>query len=71
MADSCAACRERASSMYAVLPFGIATGLVEAPYLLMQSFIFVPIMYFCVGFRMDAQAFVLFIIIFTGAPPYR
>lgn len=56
--------------MYAVLPFGIATGLVEMPYLLLQSCIFVPIMYFCVGFRMDVQAFFLFIVIFAGARPH-
>jgi ABC-type multidrug transport system permease subunit len=52
--------------MYAVLPFGIATGLVEVPYLLMQSVIFVPIMYFAVGFRMSVEAFCLFVVIFTG-----
>lgn len=52
--------------MYAVLPFGIATGLVEIPYLLLQSVIFVPIMYFLVGFRMNVEAFFLFIVIFMG-----
>jgi hypothetical protein len=62
-------CRERASSMYAVLPFGIATGLVEVPYLLLQSALFVPIMYFAVGFRMSVDAFILFVVIFTGQRP--
>lgn len=52
--------------MYAVLPFGIATGLVEIPYLLMQSIIFVPLIYFSVGFRLDVEAFFLFVVIFTG-----
>ena len=40
--------RERASSMYAVLPVAIATGLVELPYLVLQSLIFSPIAYFMV-----------------------
>jgi ABC-type multidrug transport system permease subunit len=51
--------------MYAVLPFGIATGVVEVPYLLVQSIIFVPIMYFMIGFRAGAEPFLLFIVIFT------
>jgi hypothetical protein len=55
--------------MYAVLPFGIATGLVEVPYLLLQSALFVPIMYFAVGFRMSVDAFILFVVIFTGQRP--
>lgn len=39
----CAWCRERASSMYAVLPFALATGFVEVPYLILQAVIFVPV----------------------------
>lgn len=57
--------RERAASMYAVLPFGIATGVVELPYLLTQALIFVPISYFMVGFRAEAGPLLLYVIIFT------
>lgn len=38
--------------MYGVLPFGIATGIVELPYLLLQSVMFVDLMYFSVVFPM-------------------
>lgn len=57
--------RERAASMYAVLPFGIATGVVEAPYLVTQALIFVPISYFMIGFKASAEPLILYIIIFT------
>lgn len=57
--------RERAASMYAVLPFGIATGVVELPYLITQALIFVPIAYFMIGFDGSAEPLVLYIIIFT------
>lgn len=29
--------------MYAVLPFALATGFVEVPYLILQAVIFVPV----------------------------
>lgn len=57
--------RERAASMYAVLPFGIATGVVEVPYLLAQALIFVPISYFMIGFSASAGPLLLYIVIFT------
>lgn len=57
--------RERAASMYAVLPFGIATGVVELPYLIAQALIFVPISYFMIGFRAEAGPLLLYIVIFT------
>ena len=57
--------RERAASMYAVLPFGIATGVVEVPYLLTQALIFVPISYFMIGFSASAGPLLLYIVIFT------
>jgi hypothetical protein len=50
--------------MYAVLPFGIATGLVEMPYLLLQAIIFVPVIYFMIGFKVAFEPFLLFVIIF-------
>lgn len=50
--------------MYAVFPFAVATGLVELPYLFVQSCLFVPICYFMIGFRLEAEAFFFFVIIF-------
>jgi ABC-type multidrug transport system permease subunit len=50
--------------MYAVLPYAIATGIVEIPYLLFQSLIFSPIVYFMIGFKLEAEAFFLFLIVF-------
>ena len=37
--------RERAASMYAPIPFAIATGVVEIPYLILQSGLMVVITY--------------------------
>jgi hypothetical protein len=50
--------------MYAVFPYAVATGIVELPYLLVQSCIFVPISYFMIGFRLAVEPIFLFIIIF-------
>ena len=35
--------------MYAVFPYAVATGVVELPYLLLQSVVFSPIAYFMIG----------------------
>lgn len=40
LSSSLIARRERAAGMYAVLPFGIASGLVELPYLVLQTLVF-------------------------------
>ena len=50
--------------MYAATPFAIATGIVEVPWLLLQTAIFSPISYFMIGFRADAEAFFLYLIAF-------
>ena len=50
--------------MYAVLPYALATGVVEIPYLIIQSLIFTPIVYFMIGFKLEAEAFFLFFIVF-------
>eukprot|EP00192_Tetraselmis_astigmatica_P001759 CAMPEP_0117657340 /NCGR_PEP_ID=MMETSP0804-20121206/5278_1 /TAXON_ID=1074897 /ORGANISM="Tetraselmis astigmatica, Strain CCMP880" /LENGTH=1545 /DNA_ID=CAMNT_0005463787 /DNA_START=295 /DNA_END=4932 /DNA_ORIENTATION=- len=52
--------REQAAQMYSVWPKSIAQTLVELPFLLMQSIIFVPILYFMVGFVMSAHKFFFF-----------
>lgn len=46
--------RERAASMYNPFAFGLALSVVEIPYLLMQTLIFMPIVYWMVGFIPDA-----------------
>jgi ABC-type multidrug transport system permease subunit len=51
--------------MYAVMPYAVATGVVELPYLLVQSLIFVPIAYFMIGFKIEVEAIFLFVIVFT------
>lgn len=43
-------CRERASKMYSVIPYSIASSFVEFPYLLVQTAVFSPIVFFLVGF---------------------
>lgn len=43
--------RERAASMYSALPFAIAAGSVEVPYILAQTAIFAPIVFFMVDFN--------------------
>jgi ABC-type multidrug transport system permease subunit len=50
--------------MYAALPYAVATGVVELPYLLVQACIFVPLCYFMIGFRTAVEPIFLFIIIF-------
>lgn len=50
--------------MYAALPYAIATGVVEIPYLIAQAIIFVPIAYFMIGFEAAAEPVFLFVIIF-------
>ena len=50
--------------MYAVLPYAIATGVVEIPYLLAQTLLFAPVVYFMEGFRVEAEPFFLFVIVF-------
>lgn len=41
-------CRERASSMYGTVPYVLALGWVEVPYILAQTALFVPVAYFMV-----------------------
>jgi hypothetical protein len=50
--------------MYAVLPFALATGVVEVPFLILQAAIFVPITYLMIGFELAFEPFILYLIIF-------
>jgi ABC-type multidrug transport system ATPase subunit len=57
--------RERAVSMYGVLPYATASGLIELPFLLVQiCVLFVPIIYFMVQFEADVVMFLSFTAMF-------
>eukprot|EP00892_Ulva_mutabilis_P008760 jgi/Ulvmu1/6256/UM028_0114.1 len=45
--------RERAASMYSALPFALAAGSVEIPYILAQALVYSPIVFFLVQFKND------------------
>lgn len=47
-------CRERAANMYSVVPYSIASSFVELPYLVVQTLVFSPIVFFLVGFTNEA-----------------
>ncbi|WIA20601.1 hypothetical protein OEZ85_004985 [Tetradesmus obliquus] len=49
--------RERAVLMYTPLAFGFATLLAELPYIFAQTTVFVPMVYFMIGFANDAAKF--------------
>ena len=57
-------CRERAAKMYARASYITAVGVVELPYLIAQTIVFVPISYFMIG-KPSAQSFVS-----SPMPPY-
>lgn len=42
-------CRERAAKMYARASYITAVGIVELPYIIAQTIIFVPISYFMIS----------------------
>ncbi|GIL86027.1 hypothetical protein Vretifemale_14307 [Volvox reticuliferus] len=56
--------RERGASMYNPFAYGAAIALVEMPYLLIQALIFVPIIYFMIGFDPLPEQFFYYIIVF-------
>ncbi|GLC42336.1 hypothetical protein PLESTM_001322300 [Pleodorina starrii] len=56
--------RERGASMYNPFAYGAAIALVEMPYILIQAFTFVPIIYFMIGFDPRPEAFFYYIIVF-------
>ncbi|MEW5297917.1 MAG: hypothetical protein WDW36_001095 [Sanguina aurantia] len=63
--------RERGSSMYDPFAYGLAIATVEIPYLLAQATMFVPIVYFMVGFTPTAwQFFYYFIVLFETVAFY-
>lgn len=50
------ACRERYAGLYASIPYAVAQGTVEIPYLLVQSALFSVIVYFMLHLETDAGA---------------
>jgi len=56
--------RERAASMYDPFAYGFAMAIVEIPYLLIQSTLFVPIVYFLCAFESSAEKFWYYYIVF-------
>lgn len=56
--------RERAASMYSSYPFAVASGLVEIPYLIAQTILFVPPVYFFAEFANDVEKFMHYLIMF-------
>jgi hypothetical protein len=56
--------RERAVSMYGVLPYAISAALIEVPYILLQVLLFIPVMYLMVGFETNAETFFYWIVMF-------
>ena len=48
--------RERAAGMYAAMPYALAQGDVEIPYLLVQALLWSVITYWMFGFEADAGA---------------
>jgi energy-coupling factor transporter ATP-binding protein EcfA2 len=57
--------RERAAGMYSALPFALAQSLVELPFLLVQSAVYVFPTYAMIGFRMEAGPLGCFFVFFT------
>ncbi|KXZ50448.1 hypothetical protein GPECTOR_16g622 [Gonium pectorale] len=56
--------RERGASMYNPFAYGIAIALVELPYLLAQTILFVPAIYWMIGFQPTPEAFFYYFIVF-------
>ncbi|CAI9106961.1 OLC1v1006213C1 [Oldenlandia corymbosa var. corymbosa] len=54
--------RERAAGMYAALPYAFAQGLVEIPYVVLQTVIYGVITYFMIGFERTAAKFFLYLV---------
>ena len=53
-ADAWIARRERYAGLYASIPYAIAQGTVEIPYLLIQSGLYSVIVYFMIHFEITA-----------------
>ncbi|KAJ4751592.1 Pleiotropic drug resistance subfamily G protein [Rhynchospora pubera] len=54
--------RERAAKMYSSLPYALAQGLVEIPYILAQTCIFGAITYFMINYERSIVKFLLYLV---------
>lgn len=54
--------REKATGMYAAFPYALAQGLVEVPYILVQTLIYGTITYFMINFENTAGKFFLYLL---------
>lgn len=56
--------RERAAGMYKEVPFAIAQGIVEIPFLLVQSVLYVLPLYYMIGFSAESAKVAYFFLFF-------
>ncbi|KAH7438824.1 hypothetical protein KP509_04G032700 [Ceratopteris richardii] len=54
--------RERAAGMYHVLPYAIAQGLIEIPYILVQTLVYGTITYAMINFEWDAGKYFYYMV---------
>ncbi|TMX00544.1 hypothetical protein EJD97_000623 [Solanum chilense] len=54
--------RERAAGMYSPLPYAVAQGIIEIPYVMIQTLIYGVITYFMINFEREAGKFFLYIL---------
>ncbi|XP_055832839.1 ABC transporter G family member 31-like isoform X1 [Solanum dulcamara] len=54
--------REKAAGMYSPLPYAVAQGLVEIPYIFMQTLLFGIISYLMINFERTADKFFLYLV---------
>ncbi|KAK7843637.1 abc transporter g family member 31 [Quercus suber] len=54
--------RERAAGMYSPIAYAVAQGLVEVPYIVVQTIIFGIITYFMINFESTARKFFLYLL---------
>ncbi|VFQ91364.1 unnamed protein product [Cuscuta campestris] len=54
--------RERAAGMYSPLPYAAAQGLVEIPYILVQTVLYGFITYFMINFERTVEKFLLYLV---------
>ncbi|XP_060175555.1 ABC transporter G family member 31 [Lycium barbarum] len=54
--------REKAAGMYSALPYAAAQGLVEIPYIFMQTILYGVITYFMINFERTAAKFFLYLV---------
>ncbi|XP_031399616.1 ABC transporter G family member 31 [Punica granatum] len=54
--------REKAAGMYSPIPYALAQGLVEMPYVLLQTIVYGVITYFMINFERTARKFFLYLV---------